>query len=173
MFCRNSPLWRSGESVSRFIKIHTFRFNPFFTSSIFPTLRLPYVWYVYTHGTFATDGFRGESLGWRHGDIELRTTHVDYFLGPPFGDPKSLVKRGTDVYEVSWDIHLCHICHKVVTLLRAVTFGVVLLWLLTPPCLCDRNLGRPSHSKLLGWWLRGGVVCQNWYGHVLIRLLVV
>jgi hypothetical protein len=60
-------------------------------------------------------------IGCRHGAIVLRTTHIDCFLGPPFVDPRVWQQRGTDVWVViivvSWDIHLCHVRHKVVTLL--------------------------------------------------------
>ncbi len=117
----------------------------------------PTYWHLYTHGTFRSHGFHGESLDYRHGTVLIRDTPVDFSLGPPFGDPNKGCWRGIDVCVVSWNIHLCQ-SHKVLVPLWVVTFGVLELGV-TRVYLSDRNLDWLSHSKLLWSWHRGGVVC--------------
>ena len=95
--------------------------------------------------------------------------------------PRVWRQCGTDVCLVSWhrhfNIHLCHVCHKVVALLWAV--ALVVFWLrATCAWLGDWNLGRlpslNSGGHDTGVWLGSeqyGDDHSTVHGHVLSRVV--
>ena len=135
-------------------RIHTWRFNPFFTWTIHPTLRFPYV--LDTHPPSALLGLTGIRGTPSVTDTEISNhglTH--WFLSSDLqsGIPRVWRQCGPNVCVVSWHIYLCRVCHKVVEPIWTVTLFVI--WMgTTIVWLGDWNQGRVLH-KLLWSWHRG------------------
>ncbi len=87
---RGTSHWVPGNQSSRktFMAIRRTRFTlaDSTRSARHPYSRLfdsPTSWHLYTHGTFTTHGFHGESLNCRL-EAQVLETHVDCYLRPPF-----------------------------------------------------------------------------------------